>query len=37
LLVDPTGVVTDTLVGPQTQETLIAVWKTRLNAGDETL
>lgn len=37
LLVDPKGVVTDTLVGPQTQETLIAVWKTRLNAEDETL
>lgn len=32
LLVDPKGAVTDTLVGPQTQETLLALWKTRLNA-----
>ena len=32
LLVDPAGRVTDTLVGPQTQETLLAIWKTR--AGD---
>ena len=29
LLVDPAGRVTDTLVGPQTQETLLAVWRTR--------
>jgi thiol-disulfide isomerase/thioredoxin len=32
LLVDPAGRVTDTLVGPQTQETLLAIWRTR--AGD---
>ena len=29
LLVDPAGRVTDTLVGPQTQETLLALWRTR--------
>ena len=29
LLVNPAGKVTDTLVGPQTQETLLAIWRTR--------
>lgn len=29
LLVSPNGEVTDTLVGPQTRETLIAVWRQR--------
>lgn len=31
LLVNPEGRVTDTLVGPQTQETLLAIWRTRTN------
>ena len=29
LLVNPAGEVTDTLVGPQTEETLLAIWRTR--------
>ena len=29
LLVNPEGAVTDTLVGPQTQESLLAVWRGR--------
>ena len=29
LLVNPAGKVTDTLVGPQTEETLLAIWRTR--------
>jgi thiol-disulfide isomerase/thioredoxin len=29
LLVNPKGAVTDTLVGPQTQESLLAVWRGR--------
>ena len=29
LLVNPQGAVTDTLVGPQTQESLLAVWRGR--------
>ena len=29
LLVNPTGEVTDTLVGPQTRETLLALWQQR--------
>ena len=29
LLVDPSGDVTDTLVGPQTRETLLALWQQR--------
>ena len=29
LLVSPNGEVTDTLVGPQTRETLVAVWQQR--------
>jgi thiol-disulfide isomerase/thioredoxin len=32
LLVNPAGKVTDTLVGPQTEETLLAIW--RIRAGD---
>jgi thiol-disulfide isomerase/thioredoxin len=29
LLINPAGRVTDTLVGPQTQATLLAIWETR--------
>ena len=32
LLVNPAGEVTDTLVGPQTEETVLAIWRAR--AGD---
>jgi hypothetical protein len=32
LLVNPAGKVTDTLVGPQTEETLLTIWRAR--AGD---
>ena len=28
-LVNPEGIVTDTLVGPQTQESILAIWETR--------
>ena len=29
LLVNPEGIVTDTLVGPQTQESIMAIWEAR--------
>ncbi|MDG2460816.1 MAG: TlpA disulfide reductase family protein [Luminiphilus sp.] len=32
LLINPQGAITDTLIGPQTQETLLALWEIRLRS-----